>query len=95
MNIKSAATLGLSMVALASLAACAPVDRGFGTSFRSNIAVQTVEPDVRYDQPMVSNDGVKAAGAIERYRTDDIKKPKGIKTTTGQIGSSAGSGATN
>ena len=97
MNIKQSARPGLGLVAvLMPLAACAPVDRGVGTSFRSNIAVQSVNPDARYDEPLTSADGVKTAAAIERYRTDDINKPKGIKTTTaGQGGSPAGPGATN
>lgn len=77
---------------LPGLAACTPVDPGFGESTRVNIAVQAVDPDPVYDDMLAEASGAKVAPAVERYRTDRVKPPKGIRTTSGISG---GSGGTN
>jgi len=74
------------------LAACTPIDEGFGDSVRTNIAVQTVDPDPAYDGPWEEASGAKTAAAVERYRTDKVKQPKGIRTTTGITGGGGSSG---
>ncbi len=62
-----------------------------GSSVRTNLAVQTINPDPVYnDAATVSGD--KTAVATERYRKDNVKTPNGIRTSSGGTGSS-GSGA--
>lgn len=90
MNIKLAA-----LVAALMLGACTPVDAGFGDSVRTNLAVQTVEPDPLYNGVDQSFSGQRGAAAVERYRTDNVKRPKGIRTTTGISGGSGASGGSN
>jgi type IV pilus biogenesis protein CpaD/CtpE len=68
------------------------MDAGFGDSVRTNLAVQTIDPDPVYDNSSTVS-GEKMAAGVERYRTDKVKQPKGIKTTSGASGSSAGGGA--
>jgi hypothetical protein len=77
-----------ALIAAMGLAACTPVDAGMGESVRTNIAVQTIDPDPVYDEPALV-EGSKMAPAVERYRTDKVKKPVGIKTTSGTGGSSS------
>lgn len=69
--------LGLGLI----LGACTPVDSGFGESVRTNLAVQTIDPDPKYDAADLTFSGQKGAAAVERYRTDKVKPPKGIRTT--------------
>lgn len=73
-----------------ALAGCTPVDTGFGDSVKTNIATQVIDPDVTYDAPLASAAGAKMAPAVERYRTDKVKTPKGIRTTNVGSGSSTG-----
>ena len=87
MNIDRALMLGAGLALV--LAGCTPVDRGFGDSSRTNLAVQVVEPDpVHAGTASVS--GEKMGDAVERYRTGEVKQPVGIKTTTGLTGASGG-----
>lgn len=79
-------TLGCSVLALALLSGCTPNDIGLGDAVRANHAAQIVEPDPQYAEAMTAN-GDQTAGAQERYRTGKIKKPVGVKTTTGTGGS--------
>ncbi len=90
MNIDRALLVAAAAM-LPGLAACTPIDAGFGDSVRTNMAVQTVEPDPAYDGPWEEASGAKTAAAVERYRTDKVKQPKGIRTTTGITGGSGGS----
>jgi pilus assembly protein CpaC len=79
------------MLAPLGLAACTPVDTGFGDSVKSNAAAQVIDPDVRYDAPLAVASGARMAPAVERYRTDKVKVPKGIRTTNaGTTGSGSG-----
>jgi hypothetical protein len=79
------------MLAPLGLAACTPVDTGFGDSVKSNAAAQVIDPDVRYDGPLAVASGTRMAPAVERYRTDKVKVPKGIRTTNaGTTGSGSG-----
>lgn len=87
MNIKALA-LGLALM----LGACTPMDAGFGDSVRTNLAAQTIDPDPVFNAAEAAFSGPKAAAAVERYRTDKVKPPKGIRTTTGISGANAGSG---
>ncbi len=80
----------LLAVPLLGLAACAPVDAGMGNSVRTNIAVQTIDPDPVYAEPHATASGDKMAAAVERYRTDQVKQPRSIRTTSGVSGGSSG-----
>ena len=72
-----------------TVAACTPNDIGLGNAARANYALQIVEPDPSYDVPLVAN-GAQTAAGQERYRKGTVKKPVGVKTTTGGSGSSSG-----
>ena len=89
MNIKR--IIAVAAVALA-VSACTPNDIGLGDAARSNYAAQIVEPDPKYADAMVAN-GAQTAAAQERYRKGTVKKPVGVKTTTG--GSGSGGGGSN
>jgi type IV pilus biogenesis protein CpaD/CtpE len=79
------------MLAPLGLAACTPVDTGFGDSVKSNAAAQVIDPDPRYDTAMADVAGARVGPAIERYRTDKVKVPKGIRTTNaGTTGGGSG-----
>ena len=77
---------------LPGLAACTPIDVGFGDSTRLNAEVQTIDPAPVYDEALASVSGNKMAPAVERYRTDKVKQPRGIRTTRSISGSGSGSG---
>lgn len=81
-------------VAAAALAvsACTPNDIGLGDAAKANYAAQIVEPDPQYADAMVAN-GAQTAAAQDRYRKGTVKKPVGVKTTTG--GSGSGGGGSN
>ena len=87
MNIDPRLTVS-AILAATGLTACTPVDAGMGESVRTNIAVHTIDPDPVYDEPALVAGG-KMAPAVERYRTDKVKKPVGIKTTSGTGGASS------
>ncbi|WP_241255119.1 hypothetical protein [Altererythrobacter sp. BO-6] len=57
-------------------------DPGFGEANRTTFAAMVVNPDPQYDAPMITS-AAKAAAAIERYRTDQVKQPERVSTTEG------------
>lgn len=67
--------LCLAGMALAAVAACAPVDPGFGEAQRYDMAVQTIDPDPQYpaDARQPGDHGEKAQKATERYRKGQVK----------------------
>ncbi len=71
-------------VAVSALAvsACTPNDIGLGDAAKANYAAHIVEPDPAYDGPQVAN-GNQTAAAQDRYRKGTVKKPRGVRTTTG------------
>ena len=71
----------IAAVAL-TVSACTPNDIGLGNAARANYAAQIVEPDPSYEGPQVAN-GTQTAAAQERYRKGMVKRPVGVKTTTG------------
>ena len=90
MNIDRALMMSAGLALAAGLAGCTPMDRGFGDSTRTNLAVQVIDPDpVHAGTATIS--GEKMGDAVERYRTGTVKPPQGIKTTTG-LTSGSGSG---
>jgi len=64
--------------AVASLAACAPVDPGHGEALRYDMAVQTINPDPVYpeDGAQPGDNGEKGAEAVKRYRKGETKELK-------------------
>jgi type IV pilus biogenesis protein CpaD/CtpE len=76
-----------ALAAFAALAVgCTPTDATFGNAVRTTMAAQVVNPEPHYDDPVPSTEAVKAAAAVDRYRTDKVKKPDTIRTTQGQAG---------
>lgn len=80
----------LSGVALLALGGCTANDVGMGDSVRANQAAQIVDPEPAYAEAMTAN-GNQTAGAQDRYRRGAVKKPVGVKTTSGSGGGSSGS----
>jgi hypothetical protein len=76
--------IAVASVALA-VSACTPNDIGLGDAAKANYAAQIVEPDPQYADAMVA-DGAQTAAAQDRYRKGTVKKPVGVKTTTGGSG---------
>jgi hypothetical protein len=89
MNIKR---IIAGSVAVLAVSACTPNDIGLGSAAKANYAAQIVDPDPTYEGPMVAN-GNQAAAGQERYRKGAVKKPVGVKTTTGGLGKGSGSGS--
>lgn len=79
--------LGAILALAVTAAACTPTDVTFGNAVRTTMAAQVVDPDPRYEDPVPATDAAKSAAAVERYRTDRVKKPDSIRTTDGQSGS--------
>lgn len=72
---------------LAGLAAgCTPTDITFGNAVRTTMAAQVIDPDPQYDSPVPTTEAAKVAPAVDRYRTDKVKQPETIRTTSGQTG---------
>jgi hypothetical protein len=93
--------LGVGLLAvLPLLAGCAsvpslyeePTDAKFGEANRQTMMAQVIDPDPVYEGPAVTS-GEHAAGAVERYRTDTVKEPESVSTTSGAGGGSSGSGS--
>lgn len=74
------------LVLTLSVGGCTLQDPGFGDSVRTNIAIQTVDPDVAYDGVDATFSGETGAAAVQRYRTDKVKPLKGIRVTSGGTG---------
>jgi type IV pilus biogenesis protein CpaD/CtpE len=86
MRILSIALLGLAATA------CTPNDVTFGGAVKHNVAMQTIDPEPRYQGAvMEGGSGDHAASAMERYRKGEVKEPQTIKTTEGVSGSGGGS----
>lgn len=65
----------------------------FGEANRVTMATQVIDPDPVYDTAVPETYGEHAAQAIERYRTDKVKKPDKIRTSsTDSSGGSGGGG---
>lgn len=79
--------LGAVLALAVTAAACTPTDVTFGNAVRTTMAAQVVDPDPQYEDPVPATDAAKSAAAVERYRTDRVKKPDSIRTTDGQSGS--------
>lgn len=54
---------------------------GFGEASRQTFAAQVINPAPEYDEPYAEGSGAKVAAAVERYRTDKVKRPAGQSVT--------------
>ena len=83
----------LSIVFLSLAAsACTPNDVTLGGAMKHNVAMQTIDPEPRYQgTAMEGGSGDHAASAMERYRKGNVKEPQTIKTTESTTGSGGGS----
>lgn len=65
----------------------------WGEANRQTMAAQIIDPVPEYADANPTTSGEHAAQAIERYRTDKVKKPDKVKTTTaGSAAAAGGSG---
>lgn len=64
----------------------------WGEANRQTMAAQIIDPAPHYDYAVPESSGAHAAAAIERYRTDKVKQPDKVRTTTSITGSGGGSG---
>lgn len=64
----------------------------FGEANRQTMMAQVIDPAPQYDTAVPDSSADHAADAIERYRTDKVKKPERVQTSSG-IGASGGGGA--
>lgn len=80
-----------AILLLPLLAGCTANDPTFGGAVRSNYAMQVINPDPQYENSLVEGgNGERSAAAVDRYRTDKVKKPKAIRTTSGVSGGGGG-----
>ena len=90
MMVRAAAIAGVI-----SLAACAPVDPGYGEALRYDLAIQTVDPDPVYpeDGAKPGDSGEHAAKATDRYRKGNTKPIRRESAGGSGGGSSSSSGS--
>ena len=55
----------------------------FGEPNRQTMLAQVIDPDPQYDTAIPPSSAQHAGQAIERYRTDKVKKPDKVRTTQG------------
>lgn len=84
----------LALVAASALGACTSDGSGsflnstdnFGEANRQTMAAQVIDPNPEYDTAIPVTSGEHAAQAAERYRTDKVKQPDKIQTSTSTSG---------
>lgn len=75
-----------------AVAGCTPIDTTLGGAVRHNIAVQTVDPNPKYDGELIEGgNGERGAKAVTRYRKGEVKQPATMSTTAGGGGGRGGS----
>lgn len=93
--------LALPPLLVLALAACASGPNGqpymggpdnFGEANRVTMAAQVVDPDPAYDTAVPETYAEHAGQAAERYRTDKVKKPDKVRTSTMKAESSGDGG---
>ena len=71
-----------ALAGLPLLAACTPVDTGFGEALRWDMAQQVINPEPQYEgTPMEGGSGERAAGAVGRYSTGEVTPVEQMGTT--------------
>ena len=61
---------------------------GWGEANRQTMAAQIIDPAPHYDYAVPQTSGEHVEKAIERYRTDAVKKPERMKTSNVGVGGS-------
>jgi len=65
-----------------------PVGRDFGNAVRHNMSVHIINPAPDYTgRPAPGLDGIRAAGALERYHKGKVTEPKRVSTSKTGSGS--------
>jgi len=80
--------------AFLALAACAPVDRGFGETVRLNNVRQTIHPEgiePSPGAPIEGGSGARADAAIERYEKGSVAQP--VQQSSRSAGGGSGGGS--
>ena len=97
MNIDRIRLIALAAVPL--LAGCETDQMGigrpastFGEANRQTMMAQVVDPDPQYEFLDPETSALHAAQAVERYRTDNVKKPERVRSTESSGGGGGGSG---
>lgn len=54
----------------------------WGEAFRQTLAAQIIDPNPQYDTAVPKTSGEQAAAAVQRYRTDKVKRPDKISSST-------------
>lgn len=98
----SFALIGLTGLMLSGCAAGSGSSLGlgkadnWGEANRQTFAAMVINPNPEYDDPIPKTSGDRVAAAIERLRTDKVKKPERQNVSevgrTGGTGSSTGGG---
>ena len=87
----------LMLAALPLLAACQTDQAGlggpastFGEANRQTMMAQVVDPDPQYEYLDPETSALHAAQAVERYRTDKVKRPEKVRSTQSSGGGGGG-----
>lgn len=64
----------------------------FGEANRVTMAAQVIDPEPVYDTAVPETFADHAGQAVERYRTDKVKKPDKVRTSNNSTGGGGGSG---
>jgi hypothetical protein len=83
------AKAAIAVLMLGSVAGCATSSGqvlsakqdNWGEANRQTMAAQIIDPAPVYEDPNPATTGSQVAAAIERVRTDQVKKPERIKTS--------------
>lgn len=92
--------IAAALVGTACLCACAadgtlPYQGGpdtFGEANRQTMLAQVIDPDPQYDYAVPETSAEHAGQAVERYRSDKVKKPDTMRTSNTAIGGGGGGG---
>lgn len=71
---------------LAVLAGCTPNDISMGNAASQTMATQVNNPDPQYRTALPPVSGIKGVAAVDRYNSDQVKKPDSIRTTSSITG---------
>lgn len=82
--------VALALAAASALGACTSDGSGsfmnstdnFGEANRQTMAAQVIDPNPEYDTDIPATSAEHAAQAAERYRTDKVKQPDKIQTSS-------------
>jgi hypothetical protein len=67
----------------------------FGEANRETMAAQIVDPNPVYADAVPASSAGRAGHAVERYRTDKVKKPERLRTSNSSVGGGGGAGVSS